>query len=64
MANKILTYIRESRDELKKVIWPSRKETLRHTLLVIGVSLGVALILGIADYIFTYGFEELLRIAS
>ncbi len=64
MANKIVTYIRESRDELEKVIWPSRKETLRHTLLVIGVSLGVAVVLGVADYVFTIGFETILKTAT
>ncbi len=60
MANKLISYIRESRDELRKVIWPSRQETIRHTLLVVGVSVTVAIVLGIADYVFTIGFEKLL----
>lgn len=50
MANRIISYIRESRDELKKVIWPSRPETIKYTLLVIGISLGVALFLGAVDF--------------
>jgi preprotein translocase subunit SecE len=49
MANKLVNYIRESRDELKKVIWPSRRETTKYTMLVIGISLGVAAFLGAAD---------------
>ncbi|RJR31704.1 preprotein translocase subunit SecE [Candidatus Parcubacteria bacterium] len=60
--NKISTYIKQSRTELKKVIWPSKKETLNHTLLVIGISLGVALFLGLVDYILTLGFEQILNI--
>ncbi|MFC1687497.1 preprotein translocase subunit SecE [Patescibacteria group bacterium] len=59
MANKLLQYVKESKDELKKVIWPSKKETVRHTLLVIGVSVGVAIFLGIADFIFNIAFERL-----
>lgn len=59
MANKLLQYIKESKDELKKVIWPSRKETIRHTLLVIGVSIGTAIFLGLADFIFNIAFERL-----
>ena len=59
MLGKLVSYIRESKDELKKVIWPSRKETVRHTLLVIGVSLGVAVFLGVADFFLTMGFETL-----
>ena len=46
MANIIVKYFRESYEELKKVSWPSRKDTVRDTLIVIGVSLGVAAFLG------------------
>ena len=48
--SKFITYIKESRIELKKVIWPSREDVTKHTLIVIGVSLGVALFLGVFDY--------------
>lgn len=50
--NKIINYIKEARIELKKVIWPTREEIFRHTLIVIGISLATAAILGIFDYIF------------
>lgn len=50
MANKFTTYLKESREELKKVVWPTRQETIRNTLLVIGISLGVALFLGLIDF--------------
>ena len=53
MLNKIIKYIKDSKEELKKVVWPSRKELLNHSLLVIGISLGVAAFLGIIDYILT-----------
>ncbi len=42
---------------MKKVTWPTKKETYKYTLLVIGISIGVAIFLGILDYIFTIGFE-------
>lgn len=38
---------------MKKVNWPTRQETLRYTLLVIGVSFGIAVFLGGIDFIFT-----------
>lgn len=53
---KIVNYIKSSVTEMKKVTWPSKKETYRYTLLVIGVSLAVAAFLGILDYIFNFGF--------
>lgn len=50
MFKKISNYIRESRVELKKVVWPTKQQTRNHTLMVIGVSLGVAAFLGAIDY--------------
>ena len=55
--NKILTFIKEARIELRKVNWPTRAQTIRYTSLVIGVSIGVALFLGVLDF----GFEYILR---
>lgn len=49
MASPILEYFRQSRDELKKVAWPSWLETRNNTIMVIGISLFVALFLGAVD---------------
>ena len=40
--NKLLNYIKGSVEEMKKVTWPTKKETYNYTLLVIGISLAVA----------------------
>ncbi len=53
----IRSYIKEVRFELKKVTWPGRKETLRYTLIVIGMSLTVAVFLGGLDFVFKYVLE-------
>ena len=50
---RLVEYIKSSRLELKKVVWPSRKEVIEHTALVIGVSLGLAAFLGLVDYVLT-----------
>jgi preprotein translocase subunit SecE len=42
----------ESKAELKKVTWPTRKELVKHTLIVIGLSLFVAAFLGVLDFAF------------
>ena len=49
----IKSYLVESYTELKKVNWPTRQETIRLTLIVIGFSLAVAAFLGILDIIFS-----------
>lgn len=51
---KITNYIKTSQQELKKVVWPTRKEVTQHTLLVIGISLGVAIFLGVVDYVLVF----------
>ena len=58
MFSKATNYFKQSYQEMKKVAWPTKTETTKHTLLVIGISLGVAAFLGAFDYL----FSELLRI--
>ena len=43
--------------ELKKVVWPTRQETIRLTIIVIVVCAIIAAILGALDY----GFTRLVR---
>lgn len=49
---KITEYIKDTRAEMSHVNWPTRVETIRFTAMVIAVSLGVAILLGIADFVF------------
>lgn len=58
---RLVRYMIESKVELKKVVWPTRQETINHTLLVIGISLGLAIFLGALDYFFSLGLEQLLK---
>lgn len=51
---RIINYIKETRTEVKYVNWPSRQTTLRYTLMVIGISAGIAIFLGSFDILFTY----------
>lgn len=44
-------------EELKKVTWPSRQETIRLTVIVIGISLIIGIYLGIIDILLTKGLE-------
>ena len=49
---KIITFFKEVRMEMKKVNWPTREQTFRYTLIVLGVSVAVAMFLGGMDFIF------------
>lgn len=58
--NRVVNYIREAKEELGKVVWPTRQELIRHTLIVIGVSLAVAAFLGVFDFVFNKVLESLI----
>lgn len=56
--NKAVSFIKESYEELRKVSWPSRKQTINYTLVVVGVSIAVAVFLGALDMIFSSIVEK------
>ena len=45
-------YFKEVRAEMQHVTWPSRRLPIVYTLVVIAISLGTAVYLGLLDYIF------------
>ncbi|KKP67507.1 MAG: Preprotein translocase, SecE subunit [Candidatus Moranbacteria bacterium GW2011_GWE1_35_17] len=49
---KIFDFIVEAKAELLKVNWPTKKQTLNYTLIIIGVSVVISLFLGSLDYLF------------
>ena len=60
MINKIKSYTRESYQEFKRVNWPTRAETFRLTIVIVGMSIGVAIFLGILDIVFKEVLERFL----
>lgn len=56
-----VNFLRETYDELKKVVWPTRQEVIRLTVIVIIISVIVGLYIGGIDFIFTKITELLLR---
>ena len=57
---KIANFFKEVRIELKKVTWPTRQETINHTIAVVVITLAVAIFLGAADLIFQWLMNRLL----
>ncbi len=52
-VSKVSKFIKESYEELKKIQFPSKKETIRLTGYVIGVSAVAGLLITLFDYVFT-----------
>jgi preprotein translocase subunit SecE len=53
--------VREIRSELRKVVWPTRDEAIRLTVVVIGVCTAIGLFLGAVDFVFAQMFQLILR---
>lgn len=55
------TFTRDIVDELKKVSWPTRKQTVRLTIVVIGISLIIGVYIGIIDVLLAKALEFLTK---
>jgi len=56
-----IQFLREVRTELKKVTWPSRKDTLSGTVVVLVAVIIIAIFLGIVDSGLSSLVKQLLR---
>lgn len=61
MATNPVAFLKETREELKKVTWPTQQEVIRLTVIVIIASLLVGLFIGSLDFIFTKGMETIIK---
>lgn len=59
--DKLINYLKGAIAEMKKVTWPTKKETYNYTILVIGASLAMAAFLGGLDYLFSLGIQQILN---
>ncbi len=59
--SKLSEYIKGSIEEMKKVTWPTKKETKNYTIMVVAVSLAVAGFLGALDFIFTKALDLVIK---
>ncbi len=55
--SRFVTYVEESRAELRKVSWPTMKETRRATLVVLGFVAVMSVLLGLVDL----GFSTIMK---
>ena len=50
---KLVTYLKEVKNEMKHVSWPTRKQALVFTVITIVIALVTSAYLGLLDFIFT-----------
>jgi preprotein translocase subunit SecE len=60
----VVGFFRDVRSELRKVVWPTRRETLNLTAVVLALSAVVGAFLGAVDYVFQEVFRLLLSLTG
>ncbi|MDO8729256.1 MAG: preprotein translocase subunit SecE [bacterium] len=51
--NRLINYIKDTRGELQYVSWPTRRQSIIFTVVVILISIFVSIFLGFFDYLFS-----------
>lgn len=64
MSKDILKFAREVRQEGQKITWPTRKETVTTTIVVLIMVFIVSMFLLFADWIISSGIELILNIGK
>lgn len=59
----LANYIKETQGELKHVSWPTRSQAIAFTAIVVVISIGLSLYLGLFDYIFSLGIKYIISIS-
>ena len=56
LIDRIVRYLKETRAEIKKVTWPTRQEAINLTGIVLAVTIFMATLLALLDFLFSKGF--------
>jgi preprotein translocase subunit SecE len=60
IIESVKNYFLGSYAEMKKVNWPTKKQTINYSSLVIGMSIGMAVFFALLDYVFSSGINSLI----
>lgn len=57
-------FIKETRSELRKVIWPGKDEVLSSTIVVLWVTFSISLLLFLTDFLFDFLFKYVVSLGT
>lgn len=61
LINSLTDYLKGANEELRKVVWPSKQETIRSTIAVIAISVAMGVFFWVLDQIFNFALSALLK---
>lgn len=62
--NAFTNYLKSSLEEFTKVVWPTKNQAVKLTIIVLAFCLVMAAILGLLDYLLNEGFAYLLDLIA
>ena len=60
--NRFINYLKDTKGELTHVVWPSRRQALVYTAIVVAISIAAALYLGFVDYVLSLIMQKFILI--
>ena len=54
----LIDYLKDTKAELRHVTWPTRQQAITYTVVVLAISIGTGLFLGLLDFIFAKGIAK------
>lgn len=54
---QFIDYLRDTKAELRHVSWPTKRQAINYTVIVLVISIGTGIFLGVLDF----GFAQILK---
>ena len=64
VASAAVKYLRESKEELQKVSWPTQKEIVRYSTIVVVFTVGLGILFGAFDWVLNEALNGLLSLVA
>jgi|AntAceMinimDraft_16_1070373.scaffolds.fasta_scaffold04650_2 preprotein translocase subunit SecE len=64
LPQKLFIYLKQVKTEVKKINWPTKQQTIRYSLVVVGISAVVAFFLGGLDFTFSTLLKKIVALFS
>lgn len=60
-GNKLFRFFKELKSELKKVVWPSKSQVAKNTVIVIAAVIIIGIVIWVLDMAFGFGISKLIK---
>lgn len=60
-TGKIAKFFKEVSSEMKKVVWPSKKQVIKNTIIVIAAVIIIGIFIWLLDLLFGYGLNTFIK---